>query len=91
MGCFIKTVDNINTQLTAPKKQSWVVQSIVCFMSLLRDQLIIKVFSNFITKYTDIFVEKMREAFAMQKLLSFFSTTNIGTFSDINFEILTKC
>ena len=29
-------------------------------------------FYNFITKYTDIFVEKMREAFALQKLLTFF-------------------
>ena len=27
---------------------------------------------SFITKYTDIFVQKMREAFALQKLLSFF-------------------
>ena len=35
-------------------------------------------FYNFITKYTDIFVEKMREAFALQRLLSFFSTKNIG-------------
>ena len=30
------------------------------------------VFYDFITKYTDIFVEKMREAFALQKLLTFF-------------------
>ena len=29
-------------------------------------------FYDFITKYTDIFVEKLREAFAMQKLLTFF-------------------
>ena len=29
-------------------------------------------FYDFITKYNDIFVEKMREAFAMQKLLTFF-------------------
>ena len=29
-------------------------------------------FYDFITKYTDIFVEKMREAFALQKLLTFF-------------------
>ena len=29
-------------------------------------------FYDFVTKYTDIFVEKMREAFALQKLLTFF-------------------
>ena len=29
-------------------------------------------FHDFITKYTDIFIEKMREAFALQKLLKFF-------------------
>ena len=29
-------------------------------------------FYDFITKYTDIFVDKMREAFALQKLLLFF-------------------
>ena len=29
-------------------------------------------FYDFITKYSDIFVEKMREAFAVQKLLTFF-------------------
>ena len=31
-----------------------------------------KVFYNFITKHTDSFVGKMREAFALQKLLTFF-------------------
>ena len=36
------------------------------------------------------FVEKMREAFAMQKLLTFFSTRNIGKFQIFTFEILTK-
>ena len=29
-------------------------------------------FYDFITKYTDIFVEKKREAFELQKLLTFF-------------------
>ena len=29
-------------------------------------------FYDFITKYTDIFADKMREAFALQKLLTFF-------------------
>ena len=29
-------------------------------------------FYDYITKHTDIFVEKMREVFALQKLLTFF-------------------
>ena len=32
----------------------------------------------------------MREAFALQKLLTFFSTKNIGVFEILTFEILTK-
>ena len=40
-----------------------VVQSIISLTSS---------FYDFITKYTDIFVEKMREVFAIQKLLTFF-------------------
>ena len=47
-----------------------VVQSIVSLTSSLRCQLV-KCFLT-ITKYTDIFVEKIRVAFAMQKLLTFF-------------------
>ena len=47
-----------------------VVQSIVSLMGLLGGQL--EVFYDFLTKYTDIFVEKMREAFALQKRLTFF-------------------
>ena len=47
-------------------------------------------FYDFITKYTDIFCEKMREAFAMQKLLTFFSTKIIGIYEILTFEILTK-
>ena len=57
--------------------QGPVVQSIVSLTSSLRGQLV-KCFMN-ITKRTDIFVEKMREAFAVQKLLTFFSTKNIGS------------
>ena len=44
-------------------------------------------FYDFITKYTDIFVEKMREALSF----SHFSTKNIGIFQILMFEILTKC
>ena len=42
------------------------------------------------TKYTDIFVEKMKEAFALQKLFIFFSTKTIGKLDILGFEILTK-
>ena len=35
---------------------------------------------GFITKYTDIFGEKMREAFALQKLLTFFKQKYILIF-----------
>ena len=47
------------------------------------------VFYDFLTKYTDIFVEKMREAFAMQKLLPIFQQ-NIAVFQIFMTEILTK-
>ena len=40
-------------------------------------------FYDFITKYTGIFVEKTREAFAVQKLLSFFQQKYLQI-SDIN-------
>ena len=50
-------------------------------------------FCDLITKYTDIFffffVEKMKEAFAMQKLLTFFNK-DIGVFEILKFENLTK-
>ena len=50
-----------------------VVQSIVSLTSSLRDQL------DFITKHTDIFVEKFH-----------FFNKNIGIFEILTFEILTK-
>ena len=53
--------------------QGLVVQSIVSLTSSLRGQLV-KCFTDFITKHTDFFVEKMREAFAMQKASHIFST-----------------
>ena len=58
--------------------QGPVVQSIVSLMSSLRGQLV-KYFMT-ITKYTDIFVEKMRVAFAMQKLLTFFQQNILAYF-----------
>ena len=58
--------------------QGPVVQSIVSLTSLLRDQFVL--FYDFITKCTDIFVAKMREAFAMQKLLTFFQQKILSLF-----------
>ena len=46
-------------------------------------------FYDFITKYIDIFVEKMRKAFALQKLLTFFNKKYLR-FSDINVEIFNE-
>ena len=46
-------------------------------------------FYDFITKHTEFFVEKMREAFA--KAILIFSTKYIGVFEILTFEILTKC
>ena len=67
-----------------------VVHSIVSLTSSLRGELV-KVFYHFITKYTDFFFcWKMREAFAMQKLLRFFSTKNTGIFQILTFEFLMK-
>ena len=48
-----------------------VVQSIVILTSSLRGQLV-KCFTTLYPKTLDFFVEKMREAFALQKLLTFF-------------------
>ena len=44
---------------------------------------------HFVTKYTDIFVGKMTEAFALQKLFTFFSTKDIGKLQILT-EILMK-
>ena len=41
-------------------------------------------FYNFITKYTDIFCWKIREAFALQKLLTFFQQKILAYILDIN-------
>ena len=48
-----------------------VVQSIVSLTSLLKDQLV-KCFTTLKPNTLILFVEKMREAFALQKLLTFF-------------------
>ena len=77
-------------QFTARKEDSSltllgpVVQSIVSLTSSLRGQLV-KCFNNFITKYTDFFVEKMSA-----KASHLFLTKNIGIFEILTFEILMK-
>ena len=71
------------------KKQGLVVQSIVSLTSSLRGQLV-KCFTTLLPETVIFFVEKMREAFALQKLLTFFSTKIIGMFRILRFEILTK-
>ena len=69
--------------------QGSVVQSIISFTSLLRGQFV-KCFTILYPNKLIFFVDTMREAFAMQKLLTFFSTKNIGVFEIFVFEILTK-
>ena len=53
------------------KHQGPVVQSIVSFTSSLRGQLV-KCFTTLLPNTLIFFVDKMREAFALQKLLTFF-------------------
>ena len=53
------------------KHQGPVVQSIVSLTSSLRGQLV-KCFTTLLSNTMIFFVEKMREAFALQKLLTFF-------------------
>ena len=53
------------------KNQGPVVQSIVSLTSSLRGQLV-KCFKTLLPNTLIFFVEKMREAFALQKLLTFF-------------------
>ena len=43
-----------------------------------------EVFYDIITKYTDIFIEKMREAFALQKILTFFQQKKNWQIPDID-------
>ena len=57
-----------------------VVQSIVSLTSSLRGQLVKTLFYDFITKYTDMFVAKMREVFALQKLLAFLQQKILANF-----------
>ena len=74
-------------------KNAWdlgpVVQSIVSLTSSLRGQLV-KYFTTLLLNTLIFFVEKMREAFALQKLFTFFFIKNIGIFEILTFEILTS-
>ena len=47
-------------------------------------------FYDFITKYTDIFVEKNVRSFSSAKAFHIFSTKYIGVFEILMLEILTK-
>ena len=66
-----------------------VVQSIVNLTSSLRGQLV-KCFKTLLSDTLIFVVEKRREAFALQKLLTFFSLKNTGIFPIRTFEILTR-
>ena len=68
--------------------QGPVVQSTVSLTSLLRGQLF-KCFTTLLPHTLIFFVENMREAFALQKLLTFFQK-KYWVFSEIKFEILMK-
>ena len=64
------------------------VQSIVSLTSLLRGQLM-KCFTTLVPNTLILFVEKMRRAFALQKLLTFFDK-KVWHFSDISIWNLNK-
>ena len=70
-------------------KQGPVVQSIVSLTSVLSGQLL-KCYKTVLPNTLIFFVETMREAFALQKLLTFINK-NTGVFQKLMFEILTKC
>ena len=67
---------------TMEKDHGPVVQSIVSLTNSLRGQLSLSVLPLY-NQYTDIFVGKMREAFALQKLLAIFQQ-KYWHISDIN-------
>ena len=66
-----------------------VVQSIASLTNSLRGHLV-KCFTTSLPNTMIFFVEKMKDAFALQKLLTFFSTKNIGIYQIYALEILTK-
>ena len=67
-----------------------VVQSIVSLMTLLRRQLV-KYMWTTLANTLLFFVGKMWESFAVQKILTFFSTKNNSVFVIFTFKSLTKC
>ena len=67
-----------------------VVQSIISLTSLLRGQ-VVKCLMTLYPNTLIFFVDKVREAFALQQLLIYFQQKNIGKFKILTFEILTKC
>ena len=89
MLCNIPICYNKGSPLVSISKQGPVVQSIVSLTSSLRGQLV-KCFMTLLPNTLILFVEKMREAFALQKLPTFFQKKNIGKFKLLTFEILTN-
>ena len=76
--------------MTTSAKQGPVVQSIVSLTSSLRRHLV-KCFITLSPNTLKFFVEKMKEAFAVQKPLTFFDKKIMGYFRFFKtFEILTK-
>ena len=82
----ILAIENLQKLIPGPSCSK---HRFVSLTSLLRGQLV-KCFTTSSSNTLKFFVEKMREAFAMQKLLTFFSTKNIGIFETLVFESLTN-
>ena len=71
MEQILLMLEVIFTKDSEIEDQGPVVQSMVSLTSLLRGQLV-KCFTTLLPNILIFFVEKMREAFALQKLLTFF-------------------
>ena len=87
--CYLAKTSNESPGIIKNVDLGPVVHSIVSLTSSLGGQLV-KCFMTLLSNTPKFFVEKMREAFALQKLLTFFQQKNIGIFEILMFEILTK-
>ena len=86
---YICNLVSRNVQFSPTIHLDPVVQSIVSLTSSLRGQLV-KCLMEFLTKYTDIFVQKNERSFCTAKASHFFFNKNIGIFEMLTFEILTS-
>ena len=66
-------------QIGSERKLGLVVQSIISLTSSLRGQLV-KCFMTSLPNTLICFIEKMREAYALQKLLTFFQQKILANF-----------